>query len=125
MGKVDALLKPRLDYRKARLTLSPMLVALKMTSVEMSESKPRFSVGKGESNDLIVRGPMVSRNHLMIEFIPSKGAVYVADLSTNGTFVNGRKLTDKGSAKVVLWHGDELLLQNDGEFGYVVNLDFF
>eukprot|EP00435_Cladocopium_sp_Y103_P002909 s1216_g1.t1 len=50
----------------------------------------------------------------------------VIDCSTNGTFLNGFRLPPKTTGKVLLSHGDELLLQDpangDQEFGYVVNI---
>eukprot|EP00434_Breviolum_minutum_P005869 symbB.v1.2.005175.t1/scaffold298.1/size236510/19 len=50
----------------------------------------------------------------------------VIDCSTNGTFLNGLRLPPKTTGKVLLSHGDELLLQDpangDQEFGYVVNI---
>jgi hypothetical protein len=129
--KVLQLLKPRSDYTSARLKLSPMVPTLKMFSRVLTGGKPQLSIGTESSNNLVVpkvQGVLVSRQHAMIEFTPAKGAVYVVDMSTNGTWTNGRKLPARGSAKVVLWHGDELLLQDpgasgQGEFGYVVNVE--
>ncbi|CAE7940497.1 TRY3 [Symbiodinium necroappetens] len=49
----------------------------------------------------------------------------VIDCSTNGTFLNGLRLPPRTTGKVLVSHGDELLLQdpaNDQEFGYVVNI---
>ena len=34
------------------------------------------------------------------------------NFSRNGTFLNGKRLPPKASAKVMLSHGDELLLQD-------------
>ena len=50
------------------------------------------------------------------------------DLSTNGTFLNQVRLPKTG--KVALFHGDDLSFPepgkppNNGEFGYIVNLEF-
>ena len=64
---------------------------------------------------------------MMLELVPAKGLVYAIDMSTNGTFLNSKRLPTKDkSAKVVLWHGDELLFQDPNasmEFGYMVNLE--
>ena len=66
---------------------------------------------------------MVSRAHAFIELDVKRRGVYVIDASTNGTFLNGRKLPPKQSAKVLLIHGDELNLHGPtGEFGFMVNL---
>ena len=58
-----------------------------------------------------------------IELDIERRGVYVIDASTNGTFLNGRKLPPKQSAKVLLIHGDELNLHGPtSEFGFMVNL---
>jgi len=68
----------------------------------------------------------MSRQHCLISFDATKGIVYIADLSTNGTWINGVRLPSKKLGKVMLSHGDELLLRDPGsgdtEFGYICNL---
>lgn len=53
--------------------------------------------------------------------------MYVLNTSTNGTFLNGQRLPSKTVGKVLLSHGDELLLKDpamgEQEFGYIVNLN--
>merc|ERR1719191_540150 len=86
---------------------------------------------------LVVEGvPGISRKHCTITFEPEKGAVYVQDLSTNGTFLNGKRLPrppfkNPQDARVRLFHGDELLfrLRSEGaggavheELGFVCNI---
>merc|ERR1712151_1372183 len=75
--------------------------------------------------------PGMSRKHCTITFEPDKGAVYVQDLSTNGTYLNGKKLPrppykNPQDARVRLFHGDELYFrlrsEDAEELGYVVNL---
>merc|ERR1712194_947968 len=69
---------------------------------------------------------MGSRHHCCITFEPAKGVVYIVDLSTNGTFLNGTRLPSKKLGKVILSHGDEVLFRDpksgDTEFGYICNL---
>lgn len=128
--KIQAILRPRTTLSVARCTLSPMMTSLKRFSTSLTFARPTMSIGTDKGNSLVIRGPLVSRVHAQLEFVPTKGIVYVVDLSTNGTWLNGHRLPEKGSAKVVLWHGDELLLaspnaaQNDGgEFGYIANIE--
>jgi len=97
--------------------------------MNLSIGNSKLKIGTGDGNHLKVRGSLLSRAHAVLEFVPTRGVVYVIDTSTNGTFLNGKRLPEKASAKVVLWHGDELLLQDpaapgqSGEFGYMVNLE--
>merc|ERR1719316_166653 len=86
------------------------------------------SIGKDAANDVVVRDQAVSRRHCKLELHLKKGGVYVSDISTNGTYLNGRRLPKKEKrSKVLVAHGDELLLKSpeagDPEFGYIVNLE--
>merc|ERR1712060_568360 len=88
-------------------------------------SRKKLTLGKGSENDVVIPDELVSRRHCELEF--HKGCVYVCDVSTNGTFLNGRRLPQKKGSKnkVLVTHGDELLFKSpdrDGEFGYMVNL---
>lgn len=126
--KIRSVLRPRTDHKSARLRLSPMVPALKVFSKILSVEKPQLTIGTDPANDVRVQGQLLSRCHTVLEFSPERGAVYVVDSSTNGTFLNGRRLPPKSSGKVLLWHGDELLLQDPGvkggaEFGYMVNIE--
>lgn len=57
-----------------------------------------LSVGSGRENDLVIAHPTVSRKHAIIG--RNLGAYTVADLeSTNGTFVNGRRISRPVSIK--------------------------
>lgn len=126
-SKIRGILQPRTDYRGVRVRLASMVPSLKNFTKSLTAGEPTFSIGTDPSSTLRVKGEMVSRSHAVIEFQPGKGSVYVVDTSTNGTFLNGKRLPPKSSAKVLLSHGDELLLQdpNSGpEFGYMVNLEF-
>lgn len=129
-AKVAALLKPvreggEKNGAAIRLRLTPMssLTAFEAT---LTGAKRTIKVGKGVENDIIVPDALVSRKHCVLAFDRHRGTVYVYDVSTNGTFLNGKRLPSKKSGKVILMHGDELLLKNpiygDGEFGYIVNV---
>lgn len=55
--------------------------------------RDQFSVGREEDNDLVLDRANVSKHHLRLR--RSDGRVEVLDLeSTNGTFLNGRKILD-------------------------------
>lgn len=128
--KLVGILRPRKDSTTARLRLSPMHHKLKECNSTLTLGKPTLTIGTVRPNDLIVKSTQMSRNHAQMEFQPSKGLVYVLDTSTNGTFLNGKRLPPRASAKVVLWHGDELLFHDPAvgdasEFGYIVNIEIF
>lgn len=122
--KITRLLKP--DHVEMMLVrLSPMGLSLNPVEKLLSASNCSMSIGKDRTNDAVVVDPVVSRQHCLLELDFQRGAVYVLNLSTNGSFLNGRRLPDKNQGKVMLSHGDELLLKDpalDAEFGYVVNI---
>lgn len=123
-SKTKRLLRPpKVDSIFCRL--SPMNT---LTPVEkaLSIAEPVLTIGKDKSNSAVVNDALVSRVHVRLEFDAKKGGVYVADCSTNGTFLNGVRLPQRKAGSVLLSHGDELLLKDpaggDAEFGYMVNL---
>merc|ERR1719401_3335667 len=127
-GKVTRLLRRSQGVQSILLRLSPMTVN-KLLPVEkhLSGKDMSFRLGKDKQNDVIIQDSTVSRHHCVISFDAAKGSVYVADLSTNGTFLNGIRLPSKKLGKVILSHGDELLLRDpasgDAEFGYICNVN--
>jgi len=59
-------------------------------------SSPTISVGRAESNDLILRHPSVSRHHARVTVLPGD-ITLLNDLgSLNGTFVNGAQIQEQG-----------------------------
>jgi len=123
-AKVHRLLKGGI-IKTALCRLSPM-DSLSNVEKLLSASQPRLSIGKGKENDAVVLEQAVSRQHCYLELSVEKGAIYIADTSTNGTFLNGVRLPSRKLGKVLLSHGDELLLKEPSssaaEFGYIVNI---
>jgi serine/threonine protein kinase len=65
------------------------------------------TLGRGSSCEILLPDPLLSRHHARL--YAAGGAVFVEDNgSTNGTFVNGRRL--KGKEPVRLAEGDEITL---------------
>jgi pSer/pThr/pTyr-binding forkhead associated (FHA) protein len=123
-AKVTRLLRPPV-VESAFCRLSPMNT-LRTAEKTLNSGSPVMSIGKDKSNDVVIPDMSISRQHCMLELDAERGAVYVIDMSTNGTFLNGLRLPSSSVGKVLLSHGDELLLKNpaagDGEYGYIVNL---
>mmetsp|Transcript_13993 Transcript_13993/g.38236 ORF Transcript_13993/g.38236 Transcript_13993/m.38236 type:complete len:375 (+) Transcript_13993:198-1322(+) len=123
-SKVKRLLKPR-RVESVLCRLSPMNT-LKNVQKTMSPSQPILTIGKDKSNDVVIADALISRQHCILEFDEDRGALYVLDCSTNGTFLNGLRLPSKTVGKVLLSHGDELLFKDpasgEQEFGYIVNI---
>ena len=90
------------------------LVALGAAAPQTYElGNARITVGTGAGNDLLLNEPTASRRHAALE--RRSGRWYVVDLgSTNGTYINGRRVT----APAPLTRGDELRFGN-ARFGLV------
>jgi len=127
-GASDDKVQRLLSCRRAEsvlVRLAPMGLNLHSVERALNRKANTLSIGKDKSNDVVLPDVLVSRHHCVLELDSGRGAVYVLDCSTNGTFLNGKRLPQKKRGKVLLSHGDELLLkdpQQDAEFGYMVNL---
>ena len=61
-----------------------------------------ITIGRGQDNDIVIKDPLISRNHLQL-IQKDDGTASVVDLnSSNGTYVNGHKIT-----------GEHILSKND------------
>eukprot|EP00746_Dinoflagellata_sp_MGD_P027007 gnl/MRDRNA2_/MRDRNA2_163637_c0_seq1.p1 gnl/MRDRNA2_/MRDRNA2_163637_c0~~gnl/MRDRNA2_/MRDRNA2_163637_c0_seq1.p1 ORF type:complete len:250 (+),score=52.82 gnl/MRDRNA2_/MRDRNA2_163637_c0_seq1:97-846(+) len=124
--KVSRIIKPR-KVQAVLVRLSPM-GSLRSFSKKLSAQEPRLTIGKEKgTNDMAVADNLLSRQHCIIEFDINKGAVYVIDMSTNGSYLNGIRLPAKASGKVMLSHGDDLVLKDEKsdparEFGWILNI---
>jgi len=124
-AKVESLLSPK-KITWAMCRLSPMSNLSKFER-NLNESHPVITIGKDAAMDLVIPNSHISRQHCVIEFDTKRSGVYIIDCSTNGTFLNGKRLPAKSSGKVLLSHGDEINLKSpneDPEFGYIVNFQW-
>jgi len=95
-------------FTRATLRVKAVLsVFYQGTVVEMGVEQSRLTVGRIDGNDLVVDDGAVSREHA--EFIRRKGAIYLVDRSTNGTYV--RPLHGKERHL----HREEFMLDGSGE----------
>ncbi|CAD7949243.1 unnamed protein product [Amoebophrya sp. A25] len=127
--RLKQLFAPRQEQKKDSICcrLTPMTNALPAHESMLSAAKSRIKVGKDkEKVDLVLEHPAISRQHCIIDYDHRKGGVFIHDYSTNGTYLNSKRLPPKGKQRVFLCHGDEILFKNeqgkDEEFGYIVNL---
>ncbi len=73
----------------------PYLLVLEgnLKGKEFQILKEPFIIGRDKTNDIIIDEPLVSRRHASIYF--RDGAYRLKDLgSTNGTFLNGERISD-------------------------------
>lgn len=76
------------------------------TALELCSSRPVLQMGRAESNDFVVPGPLVSRLHARIE--QRRSRFYLVDQSSNGTF-----LRPQGQPEIML-RRDEVVLTSSG-----------
>lgn len=70
-------------------------------------SRRSIGIGRDKSNGVIIADPLVSKFHAIITV--KKGAAYIRDTgSTNGTFVNDERVSDRIPRE--LRRGDQVLL---------------
>jgi len=75
----------------------PKLVVFSTTPSEILLEEGSTSIGRGQNNDIVLDDKSISKRHALITMQLLKNGdhkVQIADLhSTNGTFVNGEKIT--------------------------------
>jgi len=75
----------------------PKLVVFSTTPIEHEITEGSTSLGRSSANDIMLDDKSVSKRHALITYQISKTGeikVQIADLhSTNGTFVNGDRIT--------------------------------
>eukprot|EP00746_Dinoflagellata_sp_MGD_P137161 gnl/MRDRNA2_/MRDRNA2_70984_c0_seq3.p1 gnl/MRDRNA2_/MRDRNA2_70984_c0~~gnl/MRDRNA2_/MRDRNA2_70984_c0_seq3.p1 ORF type:complete len:267 (-),score=48.82 gnl/MRDRNA2_/MRDRNA2_70984_c0_seq3:38-781(-) len=126
--KVSRIIKPR-KVEAVVIRLAPLIETLPSFEKRLTTAIRQLTIGKEKgTNDLAIPDATISRQHCILEFDVSKGAVYIVDSSTNGTFLNGTRLPAKMSGKVILSHGDEILFKDsisnpEQDFGWMVNID--
>jgi len=121
-------------------SIHTMVVRLAATTSKLASHEARLTtttrklrIGtQGGIGQFVIEGiPGVSRKHCTVTFEPDKGAVYVQDLSTNGTYLNSKRLPrppykNPTDARVRVFHGDELFFrlrtEESEELGFIVNL---
>jgi hypothetical protein len=69
--------------------------ALPLVKTVRNVYERKITVGRAKNNDIVIRSPKISKVHAVIER-QKEGGYFLSDLgSTNGTRVNGERLTKK------------------------------
>lgn len=85
---------------------SAMILRYGDQQYEMNQENPRYQVGRGDDNELVVNGNFTSRHHAEIYY--RHGRFHLSDMSTNGTF-----LVQNGN-DIQRLHREETLLSGSG-----------
>lgn len=79
-------------------------------SVAINRLRPRIAIGRDPASDLVVRDPMASRTHAIIEMRSDK--FVLIDQSSNGTYVTPR--LDSATNATISLRREEFLLSGEG-----------
>ncbi len=100
---------PMIDLnRYANQKLGRLILRCQDREVAVDAEQTSVTLGRGEKNDLIVKGNLISRLHVRIELERNKFLLY--DQSTNGTFVNN-------DGKELFLRRDDVALTGKGYLG--------
>lgn len=94
----EFMLKSKLASPEKQVIQASLTLSFKKEEEEIFFlSKPITTIGRIESNDIVIPDPSISRHHAQIKL--ANGEFFLSDLaSTNGTFLNGKRIT-KASLK--------------------------
>lgn len=98
-----------------------------LTSLNVSSAnnilvnKPAYVIGSGRDCDYVLPDPQhfISRRHLLIEYDDFQKLCYATDISTNGSYINGVRLTR--NMRYELHQNDTLQIANESfsvEYAY-------
>ena len=95
--------------KKASLTYRSLIPIIEAHGKSVRLSNKSFCIGRDKSNAIIVADNRVSKFHAQVSF--QKKSAYIKDTdSTNGTYINGRKLAPNKSR--LLEDGDVIVVGN-------------
>jgi hypothetical protein len=109
--------------RAIALKLEPLGPGVPVFERVLSEERQSVTIGSNrKSVDVLVSDDAISKMHCTIALvgINNELALSIIDNSTNGTFVNGERLREKGK-RYRLRSGDKLVMKNpsvDEEYGW-------
>jgi class 3 adenylate cyclase len=76
---------PTLEMTSKKKNGTRLVLTFRDETVEVNDKKTSINLGRGDDNDLVVKGNLISRIHAKIE--KRRGKYMLIDQSTNGTFL--------------------------------------
>ena len=76
---------PTLDWKSKKKNGTRLTLSFRDQTIEVADRDTHISMGRGDDNDLVVKGNLISRIHARIE--KRRGRFMLIDQSTNGTFL--------------------------------------
>ncbi len=83
---------PTLEMTSKKKNGTRLVLTFRDKTIEVNDRRTSINLGRGDDNDLVVKGNLISRIHAKIE--KRRGKYILVDQSTNGTFlqtVNGEE----------------------------------
>jgi class 3 adenylate cyclase len=100
---------PTLEMTSKKKNGTRLVLTFRDQTVEVNDTRTNINMGRGDDNDLVVKGNLISRVHAKIE--KRRGKFTLVDQSTNGTFLQ----TVAGEETVV--RRDSIQLVGEGIIG--------
>jgi len=94
--------------RELRIVHSTLAIVSGETGIGVNEGRPHLTIGRSETNDLIVTHPLASRQHARLLFLRVR--FILKDQSVNGTFI------ERPEAQLLSLLRDEHPLRRSGVF---------
>jgi len=76
---------PTLELTSKKKNGTRLVLSFRDETIEVTDQKTHINMGRGDENDLVVKGNLISRIHARIE--KRRGKFILIDQSTNGTFL--------------------------------------
>ncbi len=89
---------PTVDFSQSASRTKRLILSFKGQEVTVGAGRKTATLGRGEENDLVVQGHLISRVHARV--VTSKDKFTLVDESTNGTFVQ-------------IGYGEEIFVRRD------------
>ncbi|MDX1405881.1 MAG: adenylate/guanylate cyclase domain-containing protein [Woeseiaceae bacterium] len=100
---------PTLEMTSKKKNGTRLILTFRDKTVEVNDKRVSINLGRGDDNDLVVKGNLISRIHAKIE--KRRGKYLLIDQSTNGTFLQSN------SGEETFVRRDNIELKGEGIIG--------